>query len=46
LLECYKLDGNGRPEGYDRRYPEVTRKKIFLTKLVQYLLVPLIKTQL
>jgi len=46
LLESYKLDENGRPEGHDRRYPGVKGKKIFLTKLVQYLLVPLIKTQL
>lgn len=46
ILESYKLDEKGRPIGFDRRYPGVKGKKIFLTKLVQFLLVPLIKTQL
>jgi putative cardiolipin synthase len=46
LLQCYKLDENGRPEGFDFKYPGVSKKKIFLTKLIQFFLVPLVKNQL
>jgi phosphatidylserine/phosphatidylglycerophosphate/cardiolipin synthase-like enzyme len=46
LLQCYKLDQNGNPEGYSVKYPGVSKKKIFLTKLIQFLFVPLAKNQL
>ena len=46
LAQCYRLDENGRPEGHAVKYPGVSKKKIFITKLIQFLFVPLARKQL
>ncbi len=40
---AYKIDQNGKPEGQKSRLPGASLKKKVLTRLIQYLVAPLIK---
>ena len=43
LKMSYRIDENGRPTGYENKYPGVTLKKKIITKLIQFIIVPFTK---
>jgi putative cardiolipin synthase len=43
LNMSYRIDENGRPTGFENKYPGVTLKKKIITKLIQFIIVPFAK---
>jgi putative cardiolipin synthase len=43
LNMSYRIDENGRPTGYENKYPGVSLKKKIITKLIQFIIVPFAK---
>ena len=43
LKSAYQINEEGRPIGYDRKFPGVSLKKKILTKMIQFIIVPFAK---